>query len=135
MEIFLGHAVHELVPVAFVATDIEAPEYEAAEMVQKPSDARHSVPVPPGFDDARAVAFAQSEDRLIPSAGEIAKGRDAARTDGGGIIEQAADVLQADHGVAGIVEPLCPVFNPKDAILQVLAVRLDNGWVNMRAEG
>ena len=127
METFLGHAVHELVPIAFVATDIEAPEFEAAEMVQEPSDARHSVPVPPGIDDPGGVAFARARTDSSPAPAKSQKAVMRPGLTAGGIIEQAADMLQADHGIAGIVEPFGPVFDPKYAILQVLAVRLDFG--------
>jgi hypothetical protein len=115
-------------PVAFVTADLEALQPEFTEAVQEPTNTVHRILVPPRFDDAGAIAFAKGEDAFVTGAGKIAKGGHCARTDDRRIRDESADVLRANHGISGIVEPLGAVLDPEHAIPEVFAVRLDLGF-------
>ena len=45
------------------------------------------------------------------------------------ILQERSDVLEGDHGLPGVVEPLGPVFNAEYAVFEILAVGLDLGQI------
>ncbi len=64
---------------------------------------------------------------------EITEGSYRSWYEGGRIIDQSAGVLQTNHRITCIVEPLGAVFDSKDAVLEVLAIGFDCGRINVRA--
>jgi hypothetical protein len=63
VKVLFGHPVHQLMSVTFIATDLPSLKPEFTEPVQELTNTVHRIPVTPGVDNPRTVAFADSENR------------------------------------------------------------------------
>jgi hypothetical protein len=121
--------------VTFIASDLIALQVKFAEESKELSDRVHGVFAAPGINYFGSVAVAEGQHRLVTGSGEIAEGNRPAGNVFGRILDQSSDMLERDHRVTFIVEPLGAVLDPEDVVFEVLAIGFDNGWVHMRTQG
>jgi hypothetical protein len=133
VEVLLLHAVHQLVAVTFIASDLVALQVKFAEESKELSDRVHGVFAAPGVDYFGSVTVAEGQHGLVTGPGEIAEGSWTAGNVFGRVVDQSSDMLERDHGVTFIVEPLGTVFDSKDVVFEVLSIGFDSGWVDMWA--
>ena len=75
------------------------------------------------------------EHGFVTGPGEIAEGSRPAGNVFGRILDQSSDMLELDHRVTCIVEPLGAMFDPKDVVLEVLSIGFNCGGLNVRTQG
>src|SRR5205807_5646417 len=107
------------------SADLIALQIQASEPGKELANAVHGIAMTPGIHYPGRVPFAESEHGFIPGAREIAEGGYLAVNDFGRVIDDCADVFEADHGIASVVQKTRVVFNRKNAILEVLAIGFD----------
>src|SRR4029077_72257 len=96
----------------------------------------HGVFAAPGVNYVGSVTVTQRQNGLVTGSGKIAEGgRAAIRNVFGRVVDQSSHVIERDHRVTFIVEPLGAVFNPKDVVFEVLSIGFDRGWVHMTTQG
>jgi hypothetical protein len=135
VESFLLHAVHQLVAVTFIASDLVALQVKFAEQSKELADRVHGVFAAPGVNYFGSIAVAEGQHGLVAWSGEIAEGSWPAGNVLGQVVDQSSDMLERDNGVTCIVEPLGAVFDPKDVVFEVLAIGFDRCGLKVRAYG
>ena len=76
-------------------------------------------------------ASARSGDSTVTWAGEVTESNGPAGKVLRGTFNQGPDVLERDHRIARIGEPLGAVFNPEYAVFEILAIGLDLGLADV----
>src|SRR5438128_2470761 len=95
----------------------------------------HGISASPGVFDCGTITIADGEHGFVTGSGEVAKGGCTTGNEGGLVVDESTARFQANHGIAGVVEPFGAVFDPEHAVFQVLAIGFDYRGIDVRAHG
>jgi hypothetical protein len=121
------------VTVTFIASDLVTLQVKFAEQSKEPADRVHGVPAAPGLDYFGSVTVAEGQHGLVTGPSEVTEGSRPAGNMLGWVLDQSSNMLERDHRITFIVEPLGAVLDPEDVVFQILSIGFDCGWVDVRA--
>jgi hypothetical protein len=119
--------------VSFISADLVALQVKFAEQSKELANRVHGVFAAPSVNYFGSVTIAEGQHRLVAWSGEIAEGSRPAGSVFWRVIDQSSDMLEFDHRIAFVVEPLGAVFDPEHAIFEVRSIGFNFRGIHMRA--